>query len=279
MYTRVLLAVDGTDSAVAVLPELVRFARAWRSTVRVTHVRRPGPARRGADPVGTVLQLVRRLRAADVVACDDVRPARDDDVAATVAYAAHEFEVDLIALATHGASALATMLTGSVSRDVARAVDMPILLLRPALTRRDGRPPTVLAAVDWTERRPAVLAAAVDAAAGGGEVIVAHVPEGIGERVVYGHPFLREERLVEAATDELRVRGVPARGMVLDPRGRASGRIVLAAERFGADVIVVGSRRLGDLANLAGWSVGDQVARSARGPVLLAAGGGGEGGS
>lgn len=53
----------------------------------------------------------------------------------TILQTAREFDIDVIAMSTHGRSGLARLVMGSVADDVVRHADLPVLLVRPQPAR------------------------------------------------------------------------------------------------------------------------------------------------
>ena len=76
--------------------------------------------------------------------------------------------------------------------------------------------------------------------------------------------------LVEAAVRDIKDAGVSARGEVYRaPYGSAASAIVTEAEATDADLIVMGSRGLGELAGLLVGSTAHKVLHLAHCPVLV----------
>jgi nucleotide-binding universal stress UspA family protein len=75
---------------------------------------------------------------------------------------------------------------------------------------------------------------------------------------------------IDAALTEARDQGVTAHGEVLPPSLDPAHEILEAARRVDADLIVVGSRRLGAIAGAILGSVSRSVVRHADRPVLVA---------
>jgi nucleotide-binding universal stress UspA family protein len=101
-----------------------------------------------------------------------------------------------------------------------------------------------------------------------GQVLVVSQPEATETPAAAGRRVREVVRRLEAA-------GVSAGGEVLPAHTQpAAGPIAQAARDFGADLVALGSRGLGDLAGLLLGSVGHQVAARVRCPVLLVHGDG-----
>lgn len=77
------------------------------------------------------------------------------------------------------------------------------------------------------------------------------------------------QSIVDTAVEALKGAGVDVRGEVLPAQGRIGQQIVEAAQVFGADLIVLGSRGMSRLQAFMIGSVADKVIRLAECPVLL----------
>ena len=131
----------------------------------------------------------------------------------------------------------------------------------------------ILYADDTSEPAKRALPVAIDVAAkSGGEIVVLHVRE---MDFAKGVPVEREMaedaiELVESAVREIKDAGVSARGEVYRaPYGSAASAIVTEAEATDADLIVMGSRGLGELAGLLVGSTAHKVLHLAHCPVLV----------
>ena len=77
------------------------------------------------------------------------------------------------------------------------------------------------------------------------------------------------QSIVDTAVEALKGAGVDVRGEVRPAQGRIGQQIVDAAQVFGADLIVLGSRGMSRLHAFMIGSVADKVIRLAECPVLL----------
>jgi nucleotide-binding universal stress UspA family protein len=138
-YRKILVAVDGSDDAVAALrhaAELARDQHAKLVVLTVVPATPPQVAAPGAvtpSAADTEAAYERILRRAVETLPDDVgvvqriargRPAR------TIVEVAREVDCDLIVMGAHGHGRLHHALIGSTSDAVVRAADRPVLLMR-----------------------------------------------------------------------------------------------------------------------------------------------------
>jgi nucleotide-binding universal stress UspA family protein len=131
---------------------------------------------------------------------------------------------------------------------------------------------TILLAVDGSEPSNRAVGAARDLAEKlGTEVIVVHVRERDTSAAAYEPGSFDEgAELVDDTVRTLKNGGVSARGEVATAvYGRAARVILEAANDARADMVVMGSRGLSDLAGLVMGSVTHKVLHLARCPVLV----------
>jgi len=132
---------------------------------------------------------------------------------------------------------------------------------------------TVLVGVDSSERSAEAVESAIEVAtACKAIVIAAHVRESIfaGEAAAYIEPDEVAQAVLAAATDRFREAGVAAEVRTLLGLGGVARELVAMADEVDADLIVLGSRRLGDLGGLFLGSVAHQVLHLTRRPLLMA---------
>jgi nucleotide-binding universal stress UspA family protein len=141
-YRRVLVALDGSQSAEAVLRFLLEIAGPLDMRVLLLRVLEPTPSRildvpgqilvedveaRRRDAEEYLAPIASALRARGVDTAWGVRRGRAAD---EILAAAHESGADLIAMATHGRTGLNRLLFGSVAEAVLRHAPIPVFMIR-----------------------------------------------------------------------------------------------------------------------------------------------------
>ena len=142
MYRRVLVPLDGSRVAEAILPFIEQIAGPLDMEVLLVRVvpltsmdvvgmakesQAGAPILRELDAQGYLEPLVASLKAKGVRAGARVRIG---DPATEIVAAAKEINADLIAMTTHGRSGLGRLLFGSVAEAVLRGSPIPVFLLR-----------------------------------------------------------------------------------------------------------------------------------------------------
>ena len=142
MYQRVLVPLDGSRVAEAILPFIEQIAGPLDMEVLLVRVvpltsmdvaamakeaQLGEPILKELDAQGYLEPLVASLKAKGVRAGARVRIG---DPATEIVAAAKEINADLIAMTTHGRSGLGRLLFGSVAEAVLRSSPIPVFLLR-----------------------------------------------------------------------------------------------------------------------------------------------------
>jgi nucleotide-binding universal stress UspA family protein len=150
IFRRILVPLDGSALAEAILEHAVRFGRlepgtevilldvvqpvasdVWLSYAALSPSETVSVTQRQAHRAREYLEsIARRLEAAGLRARPHVVVTAN--VAAAVLEMADVEQVDLVALATHGRSGLARLALGSVADKVIRGSRTPVLVLRPS---------------------------------------------------------------------------------------------------------------------------------------------------
>ena len=291
---RVLLAYDGSAGAAeaAALTDAIPWPS--DSVLRVVSVIEPiltpmsGPWDRGsvlspeldaavtASANETLRQVVERLGSSGRSVGGSALRGR---AASTIVDDAREFRADLVIVGSRGHGAIATLLLGSVSSEVVDHAPCPVLVARgPSLSRAvfatDGSP-SAQAAEAILARWPIFAGLPVHV------LSVAEVVHpwttGIAP-TMYGQVLdayaaeLREskaqhQRIATDAAARLRESGRQVDSEMRD--GDAAGQIIAAAEKRGADLIVLGSRGRTGLTRLLLGSVARNVLSGSTASILV----------
>jgi nucleotide-binding universal stress UspA family protein len=144
MYKVILVPLDGSERAEAILPHAEDLARCYRAKVIFLQVVEPEPLIVGPDVVYPVVNeemMAERTRSAEAYLAERQAEfeARGIEVETRVAHGpvveeiihrAERSEVDLIAMASHGRTGLSRVFYGSVAAGVLHKVDRPLFLIR-----------------------------------------------------------------------------------------------------------------------------------------------------
>ena len=278
-FSRILVAADGSEPSEAALSVASNFARVAGASVHVVHVwNLEVHHRHGAWDVETraearqlIDSAVDRLRGLGVEADGEILHADNHHIAAAVREAARKFGADLIVIGSRGLSDWQSLVsTQSVSHEILTKVECPVLIVRGPSHSSTHAAQRVLVAIAGDEVEPSVEAAIAAAAAPGSTVLVVHVPISIfGGGYSYIEPDEEMAATLGRATKLLSDAGLPVESMLT--RDGPVAKIVLeAAAKWGADVIVIGSSRMGDLGSILLGSVTHSLLRSSDRPVLVA---------
>jgi nucleotide-binding universal stress UspA family protein len=136
-FTRILVPLDGSRLAEAVLPAASSLASALGASLVLLHVlEHEPPAQVHGEPHldsveearAYLERLADELRARGVSVETNVHERPVEDVATAIDAHTHELDADLIAMCTHGHTNLLTRLLGSIAERILRGGSVPILL-------------------------------------------------------------------------------------------------------------------------------------------------------
>jgi nucleotide-binding universal stress UspA family protein len=280
-FRRILVATDGTEPSQAAASLAASFARASGARVEVVHVWNLEVRRhRGVWDLETrsearelVESTVERVRSLAVETEGDILNADSGHVAGALAEAARKYDADLVVVGSRGLSDWRSLLSAhSVSHQLLTKVDCPVLIVNgpsPASEHQSKR--ILLAIAGGDDIESGVAAAVAAAAAPGSAVLLLHVAQAI--YAAQGLTYVeRDEEIQETlarAKTLLADSGVTANAIVASS-GPVAQTVIEVAEEWDADVIVIGSGRMGDLLSLLLGSVTHSLLRSSDRPVLVA---------
>lgn len=189
---------------------------------------------------------------------------------------AQEYQVDLIAMATHGYGGLRRWAVGSVTDQVVRTTTVPVLVVRDAEHTAALRPQLrrLLVPLDGSALAEQALPVATGLAAqAGAEVVLlraispiveAYSPLSAGMQLL-----VRDQAQQELAIQAGALQPAPCATEVVVMTGAAAEAIVEGALLSKADLIVMATHGYGGLRRLALGSVADTVLRTTTTPLLL----------
>jgi nucleotide-binding universal stress UspA family protein len=274
---RVLVPLDGSELAEAILPLLGAGEHPWGSEVLLVRSLTPespaGPSAEG-EAVAYLAAQAHMLERAGLRVRYEVWHG---DPSQTIINAADRGRAGLIAMTTHGWRGLDRLRFGSVAESVVRKARVPVLLVRGQLRWPADRSPRILVPLDGSEQSAAIL------------TLVAKLRRRLHAAVELLHVL---EALLPAASPDLPL-SLPDTG---PRRAAASDYLERVAARFdgespevarvvlegpaatmiarrtvssGADLVAMTTQGRSGVARLLVGSVAEQVLRTADVPVLL----------
>ena len=153
MYQRILIPVDGSETATEAMITALQLARNSGGQVHLVHVVE-GMTPLAADPYGAysgeVIEIMRQsgskiledalevAKAAGVTADTELFDNFGERLAEVVADAATRFNADLIVVGTHGRRGLGRMMLGSGAEQIIRLAPVPVLVIRQKEKKDDS---------------------------------------------------------------------------------------------------------------------------------------------
>jgi nucleotide-binding universal stress UspA family protein len=144
MYEKILVPLDGSPRAEAILPHVVDLARCHHSRVIFLRVIDPGMSLAGLE--GMPMEINREIIDEQVKEAETYLASKQGEfqtmnietrkriaygaIVSTIIDVAESEQADLIAIASHGRSGLARMFYGSVAAGILQRIDRPLLLIR-----------------------------------------------------------------------------------------------------------------------------------------------------
>lgn len=296
MERQILVPLDGSKLAEAILPHAERLARATGSGLILLRAIPPPwvtDPLAGAIPPFTeayetweselgwadeaLSEIARRVRAEGLAVQTEV--IEGDPATVIVTYAARHLGVQAMALATHGRTGLQRLVLGSVAETVLHSAPKPLLLIRPLETQAALIAPpahpyqTIVVPLDGSELAARALERAqpLAAATGATIVLVTAVPG-----LIDGAPWRADQQTLagdhrlsylEAARQQVEAAGLPVQ-IYLGPTP-AAATIMDVGDRVEADLIVMSTHGRGGWQRIRLGSVAWDVVQMAQRPVLL----------
>jgi nucleotide-binding universal stress UspA family protein len=245
-----------------------------RDEVEVAHVLETGTGRRVAEARAMVRRALERLREQGLTARGNVDLLAGASVAPRLARRARAGGAELIVVGSRGLGHVGGLFGRSVSRELLAELDLPVLVVpASASLPRQGFRRALLALADEGEARPA--AAMIHLLRPPVEVLAVHVPRRVavhaGQAGTTPYVEITETSAVVLAEAGMRLReaGIRASTRML-PRGRSVAEAITeVAREWGADLVVLGSRRLRTWEALIASSTSHEVLHLSNCPVLI----------
>ncbi len=291
---RLLVPLDGSHLAEAVLPIVERISLACDATVVLLHIiERSAPSAvhgerhlKTADEATAYLeQIARRWHLQDMAVEYHTHNVPEGHVARSIVAHADEEHASLIVLCTHGTGGLRGFLFGTIAQQVLRGGTIPVLLTRPV---EDGAPPfaprTVLVPLDATVAAEAALGPAEELTRALGAslhlVMVVATPNTIrGDRAATATLLPSASRAMldlekadalsylDGLAERLRSPRLSVTTEVL--RGDITSALAAEAAEPGVGLVVVATHGRAGLQAIWAGSVTAQLIMRTRAPVLL----------
>lgn len=135
-WKRIVVALDGSPAAEAILTDATHLARTMQATMLLTRVKVSPPSPTyppvpyflpEEDPLPYLQETADRVGASGLLALPE---PREGDPAAQIVRCARETGAGLICLTTHGRTGLSRLFMGSIAESVLRTAPCPVLLRR-----------------------------------------------------------------------------------------------------------------------------------------------------
>lgn len=266
-FNRVLVPLDGSSAAEASLRAIEPLIKLHACEMALLRALPEPDIPAEAGPY--LEQVCSALRSRGIAARRVIRMGEPAEQILSYAGSAN---IDLIAMSTHGREGLTRALLGSVTEEVLRQSDVPVLICRPATEVRDWK--RIVVAVDGSALAEDILPAAFGVARdlqATVHVLRASFPivtgSGLGDFVPTflepedPMPYLRE------ICDRATWKGVAAQPVARI--GRAGEEIVRYAEQCAAGLICMTTHGRTGWRRILGGSVAEYVLRHAPCPVLV----------
>ena len=294
MFKHILVPLDGSKLAEAILPAAISLAEMLHAPVTLLHVieqdastevhndhhlTRPAEAQEYLD------KICQTVFPASVKVDTHIHSAPVSDVSGSIIeHATSEFQPDLILLCSHGKGGMRNLIFGSIAQQVAAAGGIPVMLIKPGQAASSFRISRILVPLDnesihdlalpYAEVLSKAYQARLDmlcviptlvtdsgahAAAGTMLPVTAAAYLDITEEIAEEH---FQEHL-----DEFEKKGIPATAEIV--RGDPASMIIKEAERLESNLILLGTHGRAGLDAFWNRSVTAGVAMKTNIPLLL----------
>ena len=298
-FRSIVVPLDGSAFAEQALPAAAAIALAARAKLRLVLVHQlpPPPHDRDTAKLYVSVELAVRRSERDYLRATSARLRERHGVQVTTVVLEapvgpglvgwiHEIDADLVVMTTHGRGAVGRAMHGSVADQLVRALDVPVLLVRPDSEREATDSPWTLREIVVGLDGSRLAEAAVTPAASLAQILQVPItlvqvvpplatatdppvpfPVGYDERIT---EVRRREALdyLEDVAERLRGEGTTVTAIaVVNPS--PAGTLLDLGRRERGTLLTVGTRGRGGVKRLMLGSVADKLVRGAAVPVLV----------
>jgi nucleotide-binding universal stress UspA family protein len=280
MLERIVVPLDGSLTAEAVLPFVRKFLHRTDSEIRLVRAVVPAPVENSIMVADAALGAARAYikEVQDRLDREGVRVSSEVHVGSAIGVildVVEEQRATMIAMATHGATGLKRLLLGSVAEAVLRKSPVPVFVVRPFWTAEQAVPEdletrpvrNILLPVDGSDLAELAVAPSLEVA----DLFEARV---LLLRVVEPRKNADEARDLAEAREhllgiarEFERKGVRTHSLV--EAGEPVDEIVKTLRFHQADLVVMTTHGRSGLSRLVTGSVTEQVLRRATVPLLV----------
>ncbi len=278
-FERILLATDGSDAARAAVDATialaksptvkVRVAQVWNLEIRHRHGTADVEVRGEAGKL--VDATVERLFRAGVIAEREICRADSTHVAAAIACAAKVFDADLVVIGSRGLLDWQALTVNSATNQMLCGLDCPVLIVRGVASGPSIRNWKVLLAIAAGDDLEPSVRVAVSIGRSDESVVVVHVAQTISGLYRFAYLESGDEirETMAHASKLLGDAGVKVQGVVAHT-GPVTKAVAEIARETDADLIVIGSSRIGDIGSLFLSSLSFDLLQSTDRPAVAA---------
>ncbi len=264
----IILGVD-EDSSGGAASIAAGFAKRLDAHVTVVHV--GSQATFGDDAVAEVVMSLEQSGVAFDIRLE--QPINSATIADSLVKMADAINADLIVLGSRGRPAPVASVFGSVSREVARAAHVPVLIVRDA-ARKAGLPARLLLVVTQETLGSTEPDAALELAHGlGAKVTILHVRgllEDAVEDLLRVPATSRPDHIANLLLAKFGAAGIEANLVIADNHDGLASEITRAAHDAGCDLIVIPAGTSDAAERWVLGTVDEEVGRRSQSPVLVA---------
>ena len=270
MFEKVMLAMDMSERTGSLLPAFYSLCPDTDTEIFLLHVveNRDDQDHNSSYYKKTQSRLVGFVHDLQKAGYDKVHIAwtYNDEPMDGILTASQEQKADLVIMVSHGKGKLERALRGSTTFDVARASEIPVLIVKEEAPREDYLA-RVLLPTDFSRASLAGLNLVRNLREHVGEIIFLHVVERWRSEKEYRSKLEAARNLLQEMVDEMKTFGISARYVIED--GAASKEVCHLAEREKCTLVCVAKTGMGLVKRLIIGSTASNIVMDTDCSVLL----------